>query len=48
MTQTESERIYGIMKSRLVEIDEWKNKYYELEKHLGEMGNLDKERRALE
>lgn len=47
MIQTENDRINGILKTRLSEIDEWKNRYHGLEKQIGNFTSIEKQRKNI-
>ena len=44
----ENDRVSGILKSRLAEIEDWKGKYNRLEGQLSGLDGLKKEKKALE
>jgi len=48
MMQAENERINGILKSRLGEIEDWRNRYSKLEITLNNYSNVDREKKNLE
>ena len=44
----ENDRINGILKSRLGEIEDWKSRYSTLEKNFNNYSNVEKEKKVLE
>ena len=48
MQRVESERINGIQKSRLAEIEDWKSKYKALQQTVSLFETLEKDKRAIE
>lgn len=44
----ENDRINGILKSRLGEIEDWKNRHNQAQAALSNYGNLEKEKKAVE
>lgn len=48
MLQAENDRINGILKSRLGDIEEWKNKYLRLEKEINNFSEVERMKKVLE
>lgn len=46
--QAENDRINGIVKSRLSEIEDWKNKYIKLQGTMSNFENVEREKKILE
>jgi len=44
----ENDRINGILKSRLSEIEEWKNRYSQMEIKLNEYAYVEKDKKKIE
>ena len=48
MLKAENDRINGILKSRLAEIEEWRSKYTRLEGNLNNLAAVEKDKQNME